>query len=238
MRTKSLVLLLLLASLGLKFPEPIGYVNDFANILTNQEEYTITKIAEMVERETTAELAVVTIQTTKPLSIEEYSVRLFEEWGIGKKEKDNGVLLLVAVEDRTVKIEVGYGLEGVLPDGLCGEIIRKYIIPEFKKGRFGPGIIAGINKIASVISGKKLDYSEVPRPKLKIVSEAVSFIQSLMILFFLVVFVLVSVLQAFLPRRHYWSTWSSSGSWGGFGGGGFSGFGGGMSGGGGAVGRW
>jgi len=137
------------------FPSPGSYVNDFANVLTSSEEEMLREMAEGLEKATTSELAVVTLETVRPLTIEEYSVRLFSKWGIGKKGKDNGVLVLVAINDREVKIEVGYGLEGILPDGLCGEIIRGYIIPEFKNARYGAGIIAGIDQIVSVISGGK-----------------------------------------------------------------------------------
>lgn len=250
MKIKGLIIALLLSCVWgfaeANFPEPIGFVNDFANILTDSEEAALTEIAERVEGDTTAEMAIVTVQTVQPLSIEEYSVRLFEKWGIGKKGKDNGVLLLVAVEDRAVKIEVGYGLEGVLPDGLCGEIIRKFIIPEFKMGRFGSGIIAGVSEIASVVSGKKVDYGGVHGAEPEIVGKIKGFVQSVMILFFIAIFVLIGLLQAFFPRRRRWSTRSGSSSWGSssgggfgsFGGGGFGGFGGGGSGGGGAVGRW
>lgn len=219
------------------FPKPTGFVNDFADVLTGAEENTLAEIVVALERDTTAEIAVVTVNTTQPLSIEEYSVRLFSEWGIGKKGKDNGVLLLVAVEDRAVKIEVGYGLEGMLPDGLCGEIIRGYIIPEFKSGRYGTGIIGGVNAIVSVITGKETGYKQVPSGEPEIVGEIRGFIQNIIVFLFIMVF----LLSIFLPRRRYRSTLAGPG-FGGFGGGsfggGFGGFGGGMSGGGGAVGRW
>lgn len=222
------------------FPKPTGFVNDFANVLMGSEEDTLTGIIERLEGDTTSELAVVTVRTVKPLTIEEYSVRLFSKWGIGKKDKNNGVLLLVAVEDREVKIEVGYGLEGILPDGKCGEIIRKYIIPEFKNGRYGNGIIAGASEIAGIISGKRVGVAQTSAPLSETVEKIKDTIRSFMVLFFIIIFVLVSILQMFLPRRRrYWHSGGGySGSYGGFGGGGFGGFGGGSSGGGGAVGRW
>lgn len=247
MMKKILFVLLVLTCAGVfgdvNFPKPEGFVNDFANILTNSEEDTLVKIAEELEKDTTSEIAVVIVKTVKPLSIEEYSVRLFSEWGIGKKGKDNGVLLLVAIEDREVKIEVGYGLEGILPDGRCGEIIRKYIIPEFKNGRYGGGIIAGASAIAGVISGKRAGAAQTSPIVSETVEKIKDTISSFMILFFVIIFVIVSILQMFLPRRRrYWHSGGWTSSWGGFsgggGGGGFGGFGGGSSGGGGAVGRW
>jgi len=139
---------LLFCSIGLceesDFPKPVGFVNDFAGIMTESQLKQSTEIAENLKKDTTAEIVVITVKTIKPYTLEEYSVKLFEKWGIGRRGKDNGVLLLVTMEERKIKIEVGYGLEGVLPDGLCGEIIRNYIVPEFKKGDFGKGVLDGV----------------------------------------------------------------------------------------------
>lgn len=236
MKYKILYIVLIFLSINIfadtDFPEPAGYVNDFAGVLAESEEQALKEIIEGLERDTTSELAVVTIETVKPLSIEEYSVRLFSKWGIGKQGKDNGILLLVAISDREVKIEVGYGLEGVLPDGLCGEIIRGYIIPEFKNARYGPGIIAGVREIVSVISGTK--KTEVSRGGVNPI-----------VVIFLIFFAMVILQMLLQPRRrglrgYGGSSYGSGGGSGfsGFGGGGFGGFGGGHSGGGGAVGRW
>lgn len=236
--TGLLIFFAVCVSADIDFPKPTGFVNDFANILTDAEEDVLKGITEELEGKTTAELSIVTLDTVKPLTIEEYSVRLFEKWGIGKKDKDNGVLVLVAVDDREIKIEVGYGLEGVLPDGLCGEIIRRSIIPAFKNGRYGSGIIAGVNEIAGVISGGRMSHKYVPKHEIGKVSEIKNFVGVFISILFFSFFILAAIMQAFLPRRRYGSRWGGGSSWGSFGGSGFGGFGGGRSGGGGAVGKW
>lgn len=231
-------------------PETEGFISDFAKVLTDAEKQRITEIAENLEKSTTAELAVVTVTTVKPFTIEEYSVRLFEKWGIGKKAQDNGVLLVVAVEDREMKIEVGYGLEGILPDGLCGEIIRNSIIPEFKNGNYGSGITAGAEAIAGIVGGKTEYKPEKPAEEVvtDVAATGIVFFIKKLLFPIIVLFFVFGIFSK--PRKRtgtgrswHWtsgSSWGghSSGSWGSFGGGSFGGFGGGSSGGGGAVGRW
>ncbi len=133
------------------FPRPDGYVNDFASVLAEADEAYLEGFLRTLEGETSAEIAVATVSSLEGMTIEEYSNRLFIEWGIGKKQRDNGVLLLVAPHDRTVRIEVGYGLEAILPDGLAGEIIRTEIVPEFKAGNVPRGIGRGLNRIAQIV---------------------------------------------------------------------------------------
>ena len=99
------------------------------------------------ERTTGAEMAVVVIGSLDGLSIEEAAVRLFDLWGIGKKNKDNGLLLLWSTGDRRIRVEVGYGLEGVLPDGKVGAILDAYVMPKFKSGEFDEGLLAGVDAL-------------------------------------------------------------------------------------------
>ena len=99
------------------------------------------------ERTTGSEMAVVVIESLDGASIEEAAVKLFEMWGIGKKERDNGLLLLWSTGDRRVRVEVGYGLEGILPDGKVGAILDVYVIPRFKSGDFDDGIVAGVDAL-------------------------------------------------------------------------------------------
>jgi uncharacterized protein len=103
------------------------------------------------------EMAVVVIQSLDGLSIEEAAVRLFELWGIGKKGKDNGLLLLWSTGDRRVRVEVGYGLEGVLPDGKVGAILDTYVIPKFKSGEFDDGVLAGVDALLSAARDEPLE---------------------------------------------------------------------------------
>jgi uncharacterized protein len=101
------------------------------------------------ERTTGGEMAVVVIRSLDGVPIEEAAVKLFELWGIGKESKDNGLLLLWSTGDRRVRVEVGYGLEGVLPDGKAGAILDAYVIPKFKSGEFDEGVLAGVDAILS-----------------------------------------------------------------------------------------
>ena len=138
---------------GAAFPRPSGHVNDFAQVLTDDDRAYLENFLRTLERDTTAEVVVVTVTSLDGMTIEEYANRLFADWGIGTKTKDNGVLLLVAPAERKVRIEVGYGLEGSLPDGLAGEIIRTAILPEFKQGNLRRGIGRGLDRISRVVRG-------------------------------------------------------------------------------------
>ena len=110
-----------------------------------------------LERTTGAEMAVVVIGSLDGLSIEEAALKLFNDWGIGKKSKDNGLLFLWSTGDRRVRVEVGYGLEGVLPDGKTGAILDAYVIPKFKSGEFDEGVLAGVAALLSVVRNEPID---------------------------------------------------------------------------------
>ena len=111
------------------------------------------------ERTTGSEMAVVVIGSLDGLSIEEAALKLFELWGIGKKKQDNGLLLLWSTGDRRVRVEVGYGLEGVLPDGKTGAILDTYVIPKFKAGEFDEGVLAGVGALLSAARSEPVDLS-------------------------------------------------------------------------------
>jgi uncharacterized protein len=113
------------------------------------------------ERTNGAEMAVVVIQTLDGLSIEEAAVKLFDLWNIGKKNRDNGLLLLWSAGDRRVRVEVGYGLEGVLPDGKVGAILDAYVIPKFRAGQFDDGLLAGVD---ALLSAAREEPVELPSP--------------------------------------------------------------------------
>jgi uncharacterized protein len=127
--------------------KPTGYVNDFANVLTLDTKQQLETKLSSLDASTSAQVSVVTIKTMGNDTIENFAVKLFEEWGIGQKGKDNGALLLVAVEDRKVRIEVGYGLEGALTDAETSPIIRNVITPAFKAGSYDQGITEGVDAI-------------------------------------------------------------------------------------------
>ncbi|OGP54220.1 MAG: hypothetical protein A2Y65_06000 [Deltaproteobacteria bacterium RBG_13_52_11] len=145
---------------------PQGWVSDFAGILSDNTKTQINDLFTSIEKSTGAEIAVVTIPSLEGMSVEEYAVKLFNAWGIGKKGKDNGVLLLVAPNERKVKIEVGYGLEPVITDGQAGDIIRETVLPFFKAGDYDQGILQGSMQIAALIAGKDFVPSvPIPRPE-------------------------------------------------------------------------
>jgi len=222
---------------------PVGYVNDFAGIIAPEQQQRLENIISELEKKTTAQIAVVTVLSTKPETIEQYAVRLFEKWKIGTKGKDNGILLLVSVGDREVRIEVGYGLESVLTDALSKLIIERYMIPYFRQGQYSQGIEAAVVVMVSMvakfygveITGQE-DYFYDSLNQQRNVS---SLFNLLVFLILLALFIFnrrlffYLVLFGGLDRRSdYWY-----GGRGGYGGG-FGGFGGGMSGGGGASGKW
>ncbi|MEZ5288860.1 MAG: TPM domain-containing protein [Vicinamibacterales bacterium] len=134
-----------------QLPQPTGRINDFADILTAAEEQELAALVADVERETTAQVAVATVRSLNGTTVEDYAVQLFEAWGIGRRDIDNGVLILVAPNEREMRIEVGYGLESILPDGLAGAIIREAFLPRFRENDYGGGIVAGTRRVAEVV---------------------------------------------------------------------------------------
>ena len=132
-------------------PKPTGRVNDFAGLLSAPARAALEQRLQGVETKTSSEIAVATVRSLGGMSVEEYANRLFKEWGVGQAKTDNGVLILVAPNDREMRIEVGYGLEGVLPDGLAGEIRDQQFLPRFRDDDYAGGINAGVNRIADIV---------------------------------------------------------------------------------------
>lgn len=134
------------------YPKSVGYVNDFGKVLS--KDFTTKLDHQLIDykNKTTNEIAVTTIDTTGNQSIEEYAHALFNQWGIGNKEKENGVLLLFAMKDRHMRIEVGRGLEGDLTDIESKHVITDVITPEFKKQHYEQGIQKGVDAIVIAIS--------------------------------------------------------------------------------------
>jgi uncharacterized protein len=225
------------------FPKTQGYVSDFAGMIPSNTAGQLRTLAQDLERKTGAELAVVTVPDLGGENLETYAVDLFEKWGIGKKGKDNGVLILVAKAERKIRIEVGYGLEGIIPDGRAGDIIREQIEPAFKAGDFGAGLLLGAVAVSQIIAhdagvqlGLKKPRATYGRRRTRRGSLLGSLIN---LIFFIIFFPLFFLRRLFFGHRRmgYWTS-GLGGFGGGFGGGGFGGFGGGMSGGGGASGGW
>jgi uncharacterized protein len=138
---------------------PTGYVNDFANVLSSSTTAQLESELSQLARDTSTEISVVTVPTIGNDYIENYSIKLAEEWGIGSKEHDNGVLLLIATQDRKLRIEVGYGLEGALPDSVANRIIRNDMVPELTAGSFDGAVTKGVGSIVAATKGEYSDTS-------------------------------------------------------------------------------
>ncbi len=137
-------------------PKPVGYVNDFANVISSDVEAPLEDALRLFEEETTVELVVVTVTDLGGTTVEDYAVRLFGDWGIGKKGVDNGVLLILSVSERRVRIEVGYGMEPYLTDGQVGRILDNDVLPDLRQDNYALGLLKGARKIAETI--KNSDY--------------------------------------------------------------------------------
>lgn len=127
-------------------------VHDPAGVFSAGQKSDLESFLREAERSTSAEIAVVALASLEGGDIDDFATRLFAQWGIGKKSRDNGLLLLAAIEDRKIRIEVGYGLEGVLPDARTGRILDEHVIPEFKEQRYAEGLIAGAVVLAHVVA--------------------------------------------------------------------------------------
>jgi uncharacterized protein len=133
------------------------WVTDMPGVLRAETIARLNSTIGELERTTGVEMAVVVIGSLDGLSIEEAAVRLFDLWGIGKKNQDNGLLLLWSTGDRRVRVEVGYGLEGVLPDGKVGAILDAYVMPQFRSGKFDEGVIAGVDALLKAARDEPVD---------------------------------------------------------------------------------
>jgi len=224
------------------YPAANGYVVDQSGIIDSAAQSRIEAWILELKQKTTAEVAVVTVDSTEPLSIEEYAVNLFQRFGIGQKGKDNGVLLLVAYKDRHMRIEVGYGLEGAITDAQSSQIISTIMTPEFKQGDFSDGIEKGTAAIVTLIAKEyNVSLTGVPQPVYQDQQGGSAWFLLLIICIF-VAFFFSRGGGMFLPIGGFYGGGYGRGGFGGGGfgggGGGFGGFGGGMSGGGGASGGW
>jgi uncharacterized protein len=225
---------------------PTGYVNDFAHVLEPNTIAQLTNICQQIDQKAHAQIAVVTINSLDGSDIDSYAVDLFKKWGIGSKSTDHGVLILLAVKDRKYRIEVGYGLEPILPDGKVGGFGRE-AVPYLRQSDYNSALILMTSRVADVIAqdagvtltGARPQAPAEPRVRPDRRMSPVG----------LVVLAIIILLVLFTPLRNvlFWfllfgggGRGGGYGGGGGFGGGGggFGGFGGGSSGGGGASGSW
>jgi len=222
-------------------PPPATYFNDYAHVVSAGTAAQLNQTLEDFERQTSEQIIVAVFpKMQSDSSIEDYTVRVARSWQVGQKDKNNGAVLFVFVQDHKMFLEVGYGLEGVLPDALCKRIIDEQIAPRFKAGDFDGGLTAGVQSILAATKGEyKGNGTTVADSQDSGGSSSPVFgIGFIVLIIFFIVFTRSSGM--FLP----WLLFSSSGLSRGWGGGGYSGGGGGFSGGGGsfggggAGGRW
>jgi len=147
------------------FPALTGRVVDAANVLSSSARAELTAKLAAFEAKTTDQVVVATVRSLDGRSVEDYANRLFREWKLGQKDKNNGVLLLVAPTERKVRIEVGYGLEGTLTDAISKFIIENSILPRFRAGDFADGITRGVASIIDVLTGDSAEWKRRAAPK-------------------------------------------------------------------------
>jgi uncharacterized protein len=218
-------------------PPPTAYFNDYAHVVSAGRVAQLNQTLEDFERQSSDQILVAVFpKMQSDSSIEDYTVRVARSWQVGQKDKNNGAVLFVFVQDHKMFLQVGYGLEGVLPDALCKRIIDEQIAPRFKAGDFDGGLTAGVQAVIAATKGEYKGTGTTVAEQLRRLKEIVPKV------FILIIFVLIFVvfLRGGNLGRGY-SCWTigsggSSGGWGGGGGGGFSGGGGGFSGGGGSFG--
>ena len=232
----------LLAATARAADRPQGFVNDQAGVLDPGTRDRLENSLVDFKSRTSIELAVVTVKSLDGNDVADVAHQIFQSWGIGKKGQDNGVLFLVAPNERRMRIEVGYGLEGQLTDAGAGRIRDDSVIPFFKQGDMTGGILNGASAIAEKLSGSPLNIDGVSRPA-PATQQTVQPLTKMQLLFMMIIlfFLLMMVIRHpwllfFLMSNRGGGGWSGGGFGGG--GGGFGGFGGGSSGGGGASGGW
>jgi uncharacterized protein len=237
-------------------------VNDLAHVIDPSSAAEIDRRVRALKQASGDVVMVVTVETIAPYgSIEEYSVRLFERAKIGTREKDNGVLILLAVKDRKVRIYPGYGLEEFVTDGFAGETIRQAMLPAFREKQYGRGLVDGTTRVIQRIADRRaVTLTDVPQPERPVPEPTLpGWVIPVGVVILILVLRAISRPQRrsrFTPRRRggTWSGWHGGvggfggggfgGGFGGFGGGGggggggFGGFGGGSGGGAGASGSW
>ncbi|MGC9941523.1 MAG: TPM domain-containing protein [Verrucomicrobiota bacterium] len=243
---KQLCAILILVLLGCRLfadevipPPPSAYFNDYANVVSTATASQLNQTLENFERQTSEQIVVAIFpKMESDSSVDDYTVRVARSWQVGQKDKNNGAVLFVFVQDHRMFIQVGYGLEGVLPDAICKRIIDEQIAPRFKAGDYDGGLTAGVQSILAATKGEYKGNGETQGDRHH------SHVGSLIIPILIVIFVILPILTGGRSGLGPWillSAMGSSSNWGrgGGGGGGFSGGGGGgggFSGGGGSFG--
>lgn len=236
------------AAAALTFPALTGRVVDEAGILDATTREQLTQASSALETKSSIQLVVVTLKSLQGTSIEDYGYQLGRTWKIGQAGKNNGLLLIVAPNERAVRIEVGYGLEGTVTDAIASLIIQSSILPRFKAGDYPGGIKRGVEDLTQVLSGDAAEWQQRAQERVEADRPSEGLPVTAIVLFCVGLLIFCGLTQGFLCQILFQILFSilfsggggrsSGGSWsGGSGGGGFSG-GGGSFGGGGASGRW
>jgi uncharacterized protein len=197
----------LLPCFAQQIPKPSGFVNDYAGIMKIEDIQVVENLAASVKKKTGAELTLVTVPSFAPYaSIEEFSIILMDAWSIGERGKDNGVLLVLAMAERKVKIEVGYGLEGAIPDSTAGRILDTLVIPAFRRDDFSGGLTEGFRAIAVyIVNEKGLELSELNFPVAANTIKAPDFSKNivlLFIIFFFIVFFIIALIMSRVSKKN------------------------------------
>lgn len=223
-----------------KKPSPPKLVNDYTNTLTDVQKQSLENKLVAYDDSTSNQIAIVIIPTTGNYSVEEVSLEILRTWGVGNKDINNGIVLLVAKDDRKMRIEVGYGLEGAITDVTSKDIIEYAIKPQFKLDNYYRGIDEGINEIIKAAEGEYVAPEGYGSKKEK--GPGMWTIIMIIIVLIIIFGGGAGAAGGTYVSRGGFTGWSGGGSsgggWSGGGGGGFGGFGGGGGGGGGASGSW
>ena len=225
--------------------KPTGYVDDFAAVMQPSQRAGLESYLQELDQKTGAQMAVVTLKSLDGGEIRDFANRLFQKWGVGKKGDDRGLMILMVLDQRRIWVEVGYGLEPLLPDARVGRILDQSVVPYFRSGDLAKGLISGAQAYGTIIAqqaGVQITGQTLARPVARSGREAhqLSCTELILIIIGLIIFIPIVI-------RHPWLLLfllnsgrggGGGGFGGGFGGGGFGGFGGGMSGGGGAGRGW
>ena len=232
--------------------KPQGYVSDFARVIDPRSRAVLEQYAGRVEQATGAQMALVTLPSLQGEPIEDVANTIYRAWGVGKKGKDEGIMLLLVVGDRRSRLEIGYGLEPILPDGLAGSILRE-MRPALRQGQYGEAMMAAAQVIGSTVAKAKNVSLNAPLPRRMRRSSRDSIPWPALLVFLFFIFWLMRagrgggggfltgmILGNLMGRGFGGGGGGGFGGYdsGGFGGGGFGGFGGGDSGGGGASSNW
>lgn len=236
------------ASEDIPVPQPRGYVNDYAGVLSAGDTATLTDISRTLEQATTAQLVFVIMPSIAPYDDLSFGMAVFDRWKIGQKDKNNGLLILLALKERSIRILTGYGLEGILPDGKLGRYRDEYLVPLLRQNQTGAGLANIGRVIAQDIArdaGVQLTGAAARTPR----NDRRDTLIALLVITVLIVLFVIWANYHIRKQGGTGTGWgppgvgggfygSGGGFGGGFRGGGFGGFGGGFSGGGGVGGRW